>query len=144
MTGAIPIWTGKYVGIQFKDRGRDILGCDCWGLVRIILYNEFNLTFPSLLDGYKHYEDAEAIKKMYQEQQLKEEWVKVESGEEKLGDVIVFRIRNYPCHVGLIVTNGMMLHIERGANSTFVPYLNPRWKNRIDGIYRPKDLVDNG
>lgn len=38
----------KYVGIPYKMRGYDFNGTYCWGLVRLVLYNEFNISIPKI------------------------------------------------------------------------------------------------
>ena len=47
-------WCSKYVGIPFVSGGRDKSGCDCYGLVRLILHNEYNTELPLLIGDTKH------------------------------------------------------------------------------------------
>lgn len=144
MAEPIPHWVGKYIGVPFKDRGRDIFGCDCWGLYRIVLYEQFGLVLPNILDGYNNVKQVREISKLYEEQAVSDEWVTIEPGKEQLGDVICFRIRGVPCHIGIVITKGYMLHIERGSNSCFVPYNNLKWKDRIAGFHRPREVAVHG
>jgi len=34
-------WASTYVGIPYRFAGRDRAGCDCWGLVRLVLAERF-------------------------------------------------------------------------------------------------------
>lgn len=43
-------WAEKYVGLPFVDGGRDWKGCDCWGLVKLILQTECGIEVPSYGD----------------------------------------------------------------------------------------------
>lgn len=144
MADAVPIWVAKYIGIQFKERGRSLEGCDCWGLLRVVWQQQFGITFRSMSEGYKDTTDLKSINKLYDEERTSDEWVKVKPGKEQLGDCVVFRIRGVASHVGMVIVPGKMLHIEKGANSCYVPYNNLSWKNRIEAFYRPRALQVHG
>ncbi len=45
-------WTQKYVGIPFLSGGRNEGGVDCYGLVRLILNNEYGYNLPLLSNTY--------------------------------------------------------------------------------------------
>ena len=45
-------WVNNYIGIPFVSGGRDKTGCDCYGLVRLILQNEYNIELPLLSGDY--------------------------------------------------------------------------------------------
>lgn len=141
---AIPYWVGHYIGLEFKEHGRDRKGLDCWGLVRLVLAEQFGIPLPSYSSEYKDTRDSKAIDELYQDEKEIGDWLKIGLGQERLGDVVCMRIRGVPMHVGLIIEKGRMLHIEKGSNSCFVKYNNLEWKNKIDGVYRRRELIDVG
>ncbi len=52
-----PAWAAEYIGIPFAERGRTRAGCDCWGLVRLVLAERFGIELPSYADGYETVKD---------------------------------------------------------------------------------------
>lgn len=47
-----PAWCADYIGVPFLERGRDRAGCDCWGLVRLVLAERFGVAVPSYAGDY--------------------------------------------------------------------------------------------
>ena len=41
----------KYLSIPYKKYGREKTGCDCWGLICLILEREVSITLPSMPDS---------------------------------------------------------------------------------------------
>lgn len=121
-----------YVGIPFKEKGRDRNGCDCWGLVRLVLAERYGFDLPDLSDGYATTKDAAAIVGLYDGE--KSNWRKVEQGQP--GDVLVLRIKGRPTHVGLVIGEGRFLHVDRGIDATIERYDSPHWRNRVEAFYR--------
>lgn len=136
----VPIWAGRYIGLPFKGHGRDRSGLDCWGLVRLVLGEQYGFALPSLAAEYKSTGEARRIASLV-ESQLPF-WREIEAGKEKTGDVIVLRLKGQPMHVGLVVGDGAMLHIEQGINSAIERYAAPRWQDRIFGFYRYEPFHD--
>jgi len=136
----IPIWAGHYIGLRFKEHGRDISGVDCWGLVRLVLAEQFGIALPSYIREYETTTEVDCISRLIEREAIK--WRLIKSGDEICGDVIVMRVRGKPMHVGLVLGDRQMLHIEHGINSVIESYTSSVWSNRISGFYRYKNPLD--
>lgn len=140
----MPKWSNDYIKIPFVEKGRDIKGCDCWGLVRLIYKDHLDVTLPSL-HGYDDTTDYLSMTNIIDRQTNSMEWQEIELGKEKPFDVLVFRVMNHPVHVGVVVDNGWMIHCERGQNTLHSDYMNDRnWSKRLEGIYRHVASTDSG
>jgi cell wall-associated NlpC family hydrolase len=126
-----------YVGIPFRERGRDRSGCDCWGLVRLVLAERFALELPSL-DGYTSVRDRERIGALIEDDLPA--WIEV-TGLERAGDVVLLAIAGRPLHVGLVVAPATMLHIERGIAACLERYDRLPWCRRVPGVYRHRAMA---
>jgi cell wall-associated NlpC family hydrolase len=58
----IPGWVEQYIGIEFRDLGRDRDGCDCWGLVRLVILKQARVELPSLATGYVSEANATGVR----------------------------------------------------------------------------------
>ncbi len=137
----VPIWAGRYIGLPFKGHGRDRAGLDCWGLVRLVMAEQFGIALPSHVQEYERTTQVEKIAVLIEREAQK--WKIVPAGEETCGDVIVLRVRGRPMHVGLVLGDRQMLHIERGIDSVIERYNGPHWAERIAGFYRYKSVYDD-
>ena len=130
----IPYWVGHYIGLPFLDRGRDRHGIDCWGLVRLVMSEQFGIPLPSYATEYDSTEKPDQLAPVVDKE--KKRWTKIAPGYEALGNVVVMRMLGQPIHVGLVIGDGRMLHILKGRDATHESYLSPVWKDRITGFYR--------
>lgn len=127
-------WVNEYTAIPFLDGGRDRFGCDCWGLVRMVLRERFDIDVPSLAGEYESTADRERIPRLVDS-------TKPLVGAEKLGGpaaglVVVLLQRGLPIHVGIMLDALHVLHIERGKGSVVERIDNARLRSRIEGFYR--------
>jgi cell wall-associated NlpC family hydrolase len=137
----VPIWAGHYIGLPFHEHGRTRAGLDCWGLVRLALAEQFGLAVPSFTHEYRRTVDAARIPALIERETSR--WQSIPAEAAQTGDVIVLRVGGRPMHVGLVLGDGLMLHVERGIDSAIERYDGPQWRERIFGFYRYKPHDDN-
>lgn len=121
-----------YIGIPFKEFGRSITGCDCWGLVKLFYLREFGIILPGYADEYKSSVDNISIQQTINTH--KTEWIKTE--EQEIGNVILLRTGAFLTHVAVIVEPNKMLHTALGVNSCIERYNTPIILPRIEGFYQ--------
>lgn len=130
-----PDWLSKYVGIPYKTHGREMDGCDCWGLMTLIWQRELGMPLPEYrgADWFKGQDpgvtgaDAAAYASLFKP---------IQPGEETLGDGVLLRMRGHPLHVGFVIADGWMIHTHETADSCIESYRTPTWEKRILGFYR--------
>jgi len=134
----IPLWVNNYIGLAFKEHGRDRDSVYCWGLVRLVLADQFDTVLPSYAEGYESTEDAKDIGRLVRGEM--DPWRQRVLGEERPGDVVLMRMMNQPMHVGVVVAGrsdgSWMLHIEDGIDASLETYDGAKWRRRVLGIYR--------
>lgn len=133
-----PPWTDAYIGLPFKEHGRDRSGLDCWGLVRLVLAERFGLDLPSFGEAYRDLRDRAAIARAVEAE--RPAWIALDPGREGPGDVALLRLRGAPLHVGVVARRPLMLHVQRGAGSSLESYRGLRWRDRLLGFYRHPGL----
>lgn len=130
----IPFWAGHYIGLPFREHGRDSAGLDCWGLVRLVLAEQFGLAVPSYAHAYTASTREDELGPLIRRESRK--WRRVPAGQESCGDIVVLRMRGEPMHVGIVLGDRSMLHIDRRIDSAIEPYSSLRWKDRVIGFFR--------
>jgi cell wall-associated NlpC family hydrolase len=120
--------------MPFLERGRDRAGCDCWGLVRLVLAERFGLEVPSYAEGYDTVGDRRRIAALIVEHEAA--WLRIEPGRAHPGDVVLLRLRGLPVHVGVVAARGWMLHVEPKVGCVLERFDGLEWRNRVLGVYR--------
>lgn len=133
---------GQYIGLPFRTHGRTRDGLDCWGLVRLVLAEQWGLAVPCYGERYRDARrDAGAIAREIAAERAR--WGEVGPGGERPGDVALLRIRGLEAHVGLVVApaDRLMLHIEAdGIGACLEGYDTPLWRHRLVGFWRPPGM----
>lgn len=123
----------EYIDIPFKNKGRTKDGADCWGLVRIVLHEQFGVQLPDLLDGYNSAFNSDAVSGLIEIQKGVIAATKQERPEN--GDIALIAIGGIVCHVGVYI-DGMILHIERGKDAILERIDSLDKRAKIKGYYR--------
>lgn len=128
----------RFVGIPYRDRGRDQDGCDCWGLVRLVYRDLLGIELPSYHDRYVTAADRAALASLIAGEM--DDWRQIESGTENTFDCVLMREGKFPRHVGLVVAPGLVLHVEsENATSQIERYRSGILANRVVGFHRYRD-----
>lgn len=123
----------RFVGIPYRDRGRGFDGCDCYGLLRLVLGELAGITLASFSDLYVSAADHHAIACLVEGL---EQWDRVPEGRERRFDGVLMRTGREIRHVGVVVDPGLVLHVDRGLTSRIERYSAPPLKHRLAGFYR--------
>ena len=124
-------WMNKYIGIPYRDKGRDTSGIDCYGLARLVYKEELGIDLPSFDDEYlAHDQNSQSeLTARY-----KEQWQPVDSAQE--GDLVVFKIAGFESHIGIAINDKQFLHARSGQDAAVESFDSYNWKNRVSGFFR--------
>jgi len=125
------------IGVPYMNKGRDLLGADCWGLLRLFYIHEMGVLLPTYDESYVDSFDKMSTSTAIQE--FSNDWTKVDIPQ--YGDGIKLRLMGHPCHVGVYLGNAEFLHTQTGHNSGIDRLDSVKWRHRIEGYYRHKSQV---
>lgn len=122
----------KYVGIPFKNRGRDLSGLDCYGLVKLI-YADHGVKLYDIEEDYNA--KTFVLKKNYFLENYYREWVEIDPPVKLLDVVAMKNCEGQMYHIGVCLGDGKFIHTIKAG--TVICHLNV-WKDKILGFYRHK------
>ena len=137
------MWYNKYIGIPYKDNGRDLDGVDCWGLVRLVYKNEYDIQLPSFAEQYLGASDVDVTKELIAIN--KENWQ--QSQNKTIGNVVLFRVLGNESHVGIYIGNNKFLHARQNHASAIESLNSVSWNKRVVGFYNyteKSSIIVNG
>ena len=131
-------WAGPYVGLPYRDMGRDSAGVDCWGLVRLIWADLRGVTVEGFEGGYSDPADRAGLDSLIRGE-LPFHAV-VGAGAERVFDAVFFRQMGHVSHCGVVCGPGVMLHARPGSGVVVDDYRRGLWAARLYGFYRHRAL----
>lgn len=150
-----PRWVADYLAIPFIDRGRTDRGCDCFGLVRLVLAKRSGIILATY--GFVAADDRAAVRVAIHAAKLDvETWCPVSIATAQPLDVVpmtdLVRLQDGStevgdCHVGIMVTERHVLHTERASGPVCLDISHPSVVNRFHPqeaplVYRHRDLCN--
>lgn len=120
----------KYIGLPYKNLGRDFNGVDCWGLVYLVFKEEKEIILPD-------YTELKYDEKWYKNENhildnISNEWLEVHKPYQKFDALIFYNVGinyNIANHIGLYIGEDKILHILENRHSAI---------NRLDQFWLSK------
>ncbi len=130
----------KYIGLKYKNLGRDFDGVDCYGLLYLFYKNELNIILPDFAalnyekEWYRRKEDHIL-------NNIGNTWIKVDRPY-KVYDGLVFFLgtKNVANHIALYVGKNQILHIYENITSR-IDILDSSWESKLYGIMRYSNFL---
>lgn len=136
---ATPAWVAAYLDIPFVEGGRDRSGADCYGLVRLVLLEQFGIAIPrhsagTCTDDLDKAARADIVARV---QATLADCREIPRGQIAAGDMVLLRVDGRPLHVGIALGSaGVFLHTERDIGPHCDDWNGARWSRRVLGFYR--------
>jgi cell wall-associated NlpC family hydrolase len=127
-------WVKKYIGIPFVSNGRTLDGCDCYGLVRLVLYNEYGINLPELSNDYNNALNLAETAKLFAEKRPVLAAEKLPGPRERA--VVVITEHGRPAHLGIAAGGGYILHTGVKTGAVCQRETHPGLRGRVEGYYR--------
>lgn len=129
-------WANRYIGIPFKEKGRNHEGCDCWGLVRLVSKEQFHIELPDHDEDYKRIKDRDVIAESIDKDLPN--WDEIEKPQG--GDIVLLKCLGLPTHIGIMIDKKHMLHVMKRTNASIERLDSVIWRDRVLGYYRYKQV----
>ncbi len=128
----------KALSVKFKDKGRDYLGWNCWGLPFCAYKDILGVELPSFVDDYVNAGDTKTSRRVIHDIILsqKHNWDPVKNPQAL--DVVLFRFGDTQTHLGLMIDKNRFIHCEKKINTVIERIDSAKWEKRVEGIYRLK------
>lgn len=126
-------WSLAYLGLPWRDHGRDHDGVDCWGLVRLVYRERWGLDLDGYDGVYASAGEVAAIDAAIRTAAVSPTWMRIDRPIE--GDVALYRRGRAEAHVGLVIGE-RLLHAVEPFGVRLELLATPRLACRLVGYHR--------
>lgn len=129
----IPRWVEKFQLIPFVDKGRTMKGCDCLGLVALVLKEQAGISIPDY--GFiSHCDRKRIVEAIAKAKRAPFEWEALPLQDCQPFDVVTMRSADgvEAEHIGVMVSKTHVLHTELASGPTCEDVHSPLIANRIE------------
>lgn len=128
-----------FVGIPYADRGRSRAGCDCYGLVWLVMRELRGIEMPAFADAYVTAADSAFLARLIAGEVLA--WDPVTLEQARPFDGVLMRRGRSLSHIGIVVEPGRLLHVDEGGESRIERYTAPPVSLCVAGFYRYREVA---
>ena len=132
----------EFIGLKYKNLGRDYSGVDCYGSIKLIYKDKLDIELPDFTELL--YEEDWYREHNHILDNIWDDWVEVQYPY-NIYDVLLFysyELKTIVNHIGILVEEGEFLHIGSKYSSR-VDQLNDHWKARLYKVLRHKRMIGN-
>lgn len=126
----------KYLSIPYVFNAEGFDGSDCYGLVCLYFMEELGI---EILRLKKLITDGDYRVKTSEIENYCDDWIAVTTDEARVNDVVLCSRGRGMWHLGVIVSDGVMMHTTRYKGVTTIKLSRMRG---IHGTYRHRSLYD--
>jgi cell wall-associated NlpC family hydrolase len=123
-----------YIGIPWAEHACGLEGSNCWGLLRLIYRDLRGIALPGYDEDYASEGEQCALSALIA--RSRETWDLLAPGAEQTFDGVLMRDGRFVSHIGMVVTPGRLIHVQRGDTSRIESYRVSPLKHRVVGFYR--------
>jgi len=134
------MWAQRYVGIPFAPDGHSAKGCNCWGLVHLVLKEQAGIVVPTY--GDLSADDMIAAARAFAGASVQPPWQRIEPPPQAFDVVLMSamteeaRPRRISGHCGVCIDARAVLHVWKATAACLMPLDHPRIRHKILGFYR--------
>lgn len=126
----IPDWASEYIGIPWKDKGRDHDGCDCYGLLRLVKGEKEGVWIPSLVEDYITAVDLKDVGALMRGE-IHRRWLPIDAKEARCFDAAMITVSGEDYHPGVVIEPPFFLNVFAGTATAISKWTSPEWSRRV-------------
>ncbi len=133
-----------YADVPFAEKGRSLLGWDCWGVIYVLYWRLRRIPVPAYTEAYQTTADRQEIGALVNRE--KGLWDQVPTDPDRPlceqtnrlqpFDLAVLRIEGEPMHISMYIGAGKIIHCMKGVGTSIEALNSITWRDRIVGYYR--------